>query len=405
MALLQKIFNLSSSLWGGHISVSSAAGKSINLDNSLNVVAHLACIRANAQAVAQMPLHLFKEDANGGRVRIDHPLADVVCRSPNYDHTALEFWEGMVAWLLARGNAFALIDRTGSRVSSLTLLPAELVEVFRDQDGNLRYRYYDRGKLVELPEQSVFHIRGFGFGGDVGLDPIRYGAQTLGINLAAEEAAANVLQDGLTPALVWKAPVETTPEQGQQLKEILDQYTGANNVAKNMILPGIEPIPISINPDALQLLSSRRLNVELTCMLNGTPPAIIGFAAENTTQWGTGIEALQLQWLSGAINPIARRIEQRIRKQLLGPSDRGIYAEFNRESLLQMDSAAKANYISKMINAGNMTIAESRRKTNDAFKEGTDVILVNGNMLPLDKLGERIDMRGQMRNWLGEEEQ
>jgi len=392
-------------IWSSLFSASSYAGKAVNMETTLPLAGNLACIRVNSQACASMPLQMFRKEANGSRVPIDHALSDIINGSPNSDQTSLEFWEAMTAWLLARGNAYAEIERSGNRIVALNLLPAEKVQPFRDTNGDLTYRFNDRGQQVDIPAESVLHIKGFGFGGDLGLDPIRYGAQVYGSSIAAEETSGKLLGSGLTPSGILTASVDLTDPQKVQLREMLEKFSGSNNAGKVLTLPqGLTYTPISIDPEAMQLLETRRFNVEMVCVFHGVPPAIIGFAAENVTQWGTGIEALQLQWLSTGLNPILNRIERRIRKQLLGPGDRGVYCEFNRESLLQMDSTAKAGFISSGVQNGWMTRAEARQKLNFPRIEGADQLTAQTNLAPLDKLGAAVDPRATMRGALGIED-
>ena len=124
--------------------------------------------------------------------------------------------------------------------------------------------------------------------------------------------------------------------------------------------------------------------------------------------WGRGIEALMLQWLTTGLNPWLTRIEKRIRKQLIAPAERSrIYREFNREGLLQADSAAKAAFLSAMTQNGLMTRNEGRAKLNLSNMPGGDVLTAQTNLAPLDQLGGASDgqaARAAVRSWLGIED-
>jgi HK97 family phage portal protein len=380
----------------------SHSGKSTSLETDLQLAAFWACTRVTAQACAAMPLPMYQEDANGGRVKIDHPLSYIINESPNADMTSLEYWESMVAWLCARGNAYSEIVREGNRIVALEFLPASCVEVCRDHNRELFYRFSDRGKLYELPPDKVFHVKGFGFGGDEGLNPVRYGSQIFGAATAAEESSGKLLGNGLMPSGVLKSQSELSETQRSDLNDILQKYVGSSKAGKVIVLEaGLDYEQLSLDPETMQLLETRRFSTEQICMFMGVPPIVIGHAAEGVTAWGTGIETIQLQWLATGLNPILKRIERRIRKQLLGPGSRGVYAEFNRDSLLQMDSTARANFISSAVQNGWMTRAEARRASNMRFIEGSDFLTAQTNLAPLDKLGTAIDARAAMRSALG----
>jgi hypothetical protein len=123
--------------------------------------------------------------------------------------------------------------------------------------------------------------------------------------------------------------------------------------------------------------------------------------------WGTGVESILIAWLTLGIDPVCDRIEARIKKQLIRPTgNRRRYAEFNREALLQMDSQAKAAFLSQMVNNGLMTRNEGRtklnlRKSDDA---NADKLTVQSAMVPLDALGQQPEgnqVRAALMNWLG----
>lgn len=389
--------------WSYFAGGASAAGKAVTDRTALQLSAAWACVRVNAEAVASTPLQVFEEDSRGGRNRVDHPLAEIISRSPDGERTAGEFWGAIAAWLLVRGNAFAEISRTGDRIVALNLLPADQVMVTREQpDYELRYRFVDRGKLIQLSAESVLHIRGFGFGGDCGLSPISFGVQTLGSAIAADESAAKILGNGLMPSGMLQTDTELSADQRTQLTEILKQYAGSTNAGKMMVLEScLKFVQLSLNPEDMQMLETRRFNVEEVCRWFGVPPVVIGHSGDGISAWGTGIESLFLQWLTTGLDPLFNRIEKRVTMQLLSPADRRrFYAEFNREALMRADSDAKATFLSKMVQNALMSRNEARAKLNLPAVDGGDALTAQTNLAPLDKLGAT-DPRAAMRDALG----
>lgn len=374
---------------GGWFWSRNTAGQTVNLDTTLQLATAWACIRLTAQAVSSLPLGMYAKMDDGSREsRGDHPLADILSDSPNEDQTSLEFWEVMVAALCAHGNAYAEKVSTGPRLSALQ--PLTNCRPVR-KNGELVYRFIDRGQTEDLPRDKVFHLRGFSFGGDEGLSPIRYGAQALGSALAAEETASQMFANGLQqPLFIDSGQAKLTPDQRKDLTALFSKFTGSSNAAKVMVLEaGMKPVEFSLNPEDAQMLETRRFQVEEMCRWWGMPPIIIGHAAQGQTMWGTGVEQILLTWLALGINPLAKRIEARIKKQLIAPAERKrIYAEFNREALLQMDSKAKAEFLSSMTQNGLMDRNEGRQKLNLPSRPGAGVLTAQTNLAPLDKLGQ-----------------
>lgn len=394
--------------WAALFGFSGAAGKAVTHDSTLQLSTAWACIRTTAQAAGSMPAAVYRKLPDGGREEAgDHELAEVLVRSPNADQTPQEFVEGLAAWLVCSGNAYALKDVTGPRLSSLHLLSGLTTAAHRKRDGTLVYRFVDRGKREEVPPEKVLHVRGFGFGGDAGLSPIRYGVQTFSSAIALDESAGKMFVNGLMPSGMVSTERVLDATQRAQVRGILQEYAGSSRAGKAMLLEGgFKFEQLSLNPEDAQMLETRRFTVEEICRWFGMPPIVIGHAGQGQTMWGSGVEQILLAWLTLGLNPILRRIETRIAKDLVPARDRGrVYAEFNREGLLQADSAAKAAFLSTLGQNGYMTRNEGRKKLNLAPKPGGDVLTVQSNLLPLDRLGQAggdaQQMRAAMRAFLG----
>lgn len=379
----------------------SNSGKRVNLQSTLQLATAWACIRLTATAVSSLPMGMFERQADGGRGdKMDHDLAAVLIDSPNADQTGLEFWETMVGGVVAKGNAVAERVQYGKRLSALQPIDARPVR----ENGVLVYKVYDRGKVETLPADKVFHLKGFNFGGDEGLSPISMGVHSLGASIAADETAGRIFANGLQqPLFIDSGQAKLTKEQRSDLRELFKKFTGSDNTGKVMVLEsGMKPVPFSLNSKDAQMLESRRFNVEEICRWYGVPPIIVGHAADGQTMWGSGVEQILIAWLTLGINPLCKRIEARIKKDLIPLGEkRRVYFEFNREGLLQMDSAAKAAYLSAMVQNGLMDRNEGRAKINLSYRKGADVLTAQTNLAPLDQLGGGSDPRAQMRAWLG----
>jgi HK97 family phage portal protein len=376
-------------LWSAFFGRESYSGKSVTIESAMQNATFWACVRITALALSALPIPMFRK-VNGSREEADdHPLADIISNSPNVDQTSLEYWEAKVCWLLVTGNTVSEISRGGrDRITALNVLPN--CQPVRKQNGTLVYRWVDRGKEEELPRDKVFHIKGFGFGGDSGLSIIRYGVQTFGSALSMEESAGKMFSNGMQANGILKSTAILKKEQRDQLQKIMQTYAGSDNAGKLMILEaGLEYQRLTLSPVDAQMLEQRRFSVEEICRWFGVPPIVIGHAAQGQTMWGSGVEQILLAWLTTGINPLCERIERRITKQLIAPNEqRKVYAEFNREGLLQMDAAAKASFLSSMTQNGLMDRNEGRSKLNLPKRAGADKLTVQSNLVPLDQLGQ-----------------
>ncbi len=393
--------------WSRVFGNTGAAGKSVTVDTAMSLAAFWACVRVTAQAVSTLPLGFFEKQADGSPIAIEHDLAGVLAGSPNVDQTSLEYWESVVAWLIVNGNACSEISTTGKRVSAVNILPNAYPDRDR-QSGVLVYKYFDRGQSYTLPRDKVFHVKGFGWGGDSGLSAVRFGVQTFSTALAAFETSGKLFSNGMQSSGILTSDNTLDEKQRPQLEEIMKSYVGSEKAGKLMILEaGLKYEKLQLSPVDAELLKQQRFSIEEICRWVGVPPIIIGHAQEGQTMFGSGVEQTFLAWLALGINPICERIERRITKQLIATGEqRRIYAEFNREAFLQMDSAAKAAFLSSVTQNGLMDRNEGRRKLNLPSRKGADRLTVQSNLMPIEQLGETAagganQARAAMLSWLG----
>ncbi len=409
VAKQRRLSTTDSVAWAEFAGRDSYSGKSVNLRSAMQLATVWACVRLTAQMIASLPIGMFEKRADGSRVGSDSRVGEVIGFSPNADQTAFEYWETKVAWLMATGNAYSERTEFGGRLSSLQPIASTHCRPKRRDDGELVYAITDRGKTEDLPREKVFHLKGFGFGGDLGLSPIAYGIQTFGNAMATDESAGKIFGNGLNVSGVLSSDQHTLkPDQRRQLQEIMSTFAGSTNAGKLMILEaGLKYQQMTLNPEDAQMLETRRFNIEEICRWFGMPPIIIGHAAQGQTMWGSGVEQILLAWLATGINPILRRIEARIQKDLVPSGERRrVYGEFNREGLLQMDSAAKASFLSSMTQNGLMTRNEGRAKLNLENRPEANGLTAQTSLAPLETLGAKSSgdaARAALRNWLNDD--
>jgi HK97 family phage portal protein len=341
---------------------------------------------------------MYKREKNGSKESAsEHWLYSLLHDSPNGDQTAAEFWEGLAVSLCTAGNAYARKEFAddGKRLISLTPLSSEpgQMDVSRDKQGRLRYKYTFRGKAYDDTEEKIFHIRGFGAGGDLGLSPVAYARQTLGLAEAIAHSAGATFKNGMKASVFFTSPAGVKMNNDQRAefrKAFIDPYIGAEASASAGLLEhGTDVKTVSLPPKDAEMLMSWKFSVEEICRWLRVPPILIGHSAEGQTMWGSGVEQIMLGWLTLGLRPYLTRIEQAVKKRLLSADERKIFFfEFNVEGLLRADSAGRAALYSVMAQNGLKTRNEMRSLENDPPKPGGDDLTVQSNLLPIQMLGK-----------------
>ncbi|NBJ13327.1 phage portal protein [Microvirga sp. SYSU G3D207] len=358
---------------------------------AIGLSATWACVQLIAGTIASLPLMVYRTDANGiRRVARDHPLYFVLHDSPNYDQTAVDFWEFMAAAIELQGNAYALIERrSDGALNALHPIRPDLVRVRRLDNGGLEYEWTEDGRRVVKSGEQVLHIRGAMGDALSGVSTLSACRSVFEDAIAAETAAGAMFQNGVNPSgiLSTSDTVALTKEQREQLEKLLqEKYVGALRNGRPMLLDnGMKWTQLSINPQDAQMLESRKFSGEQICRLFGVPPAMVGFG-DKSSNWGTGKEVDVLGFQKFTLRKRLKRIEQALLKQLVPLAERriqGITIEFNFEGLLRGDTESRYNAYERAIRMGIATRNECRALENLPPIEGGDVVTVQMQDIPL----------------------
>lgn len=346
----------------------NGAGVTVNDRAAMQLSAFWGCVRLISSTIGSLPFPVYSIDGRGVRSEArDSALYRVLHDSPNADQTPVDYFEFMMMSLLMRGDHFARKLKLDGRLIGLEPINPSIVSVRRRSDGRPGYRWTDQGQSFDLTEDDVFHVRGFGGGPLRGLSTLEFARESLGIAIAADQAAGAIFANGVNPSGLLNTDFPMTAPQQEEAESIIaNKYQGARRAGVPMVLGhGLKWQSITMKADDAQLLQSRAWSVEEICRWFGVPPFMIGHN-EKTTSWGTGIEQMLLGFQKFTLNPYLRRIEQAVRKQLITPQERvrGLTAEFNLEGLLRADSTGRANFYDKALKSKWMVINEVRAKEN-----------------------------------------
>ena len=377
--------------WRQAYPASNAAGKSVTIDSALQLATVWACVRLLSETVATLPFMLYRTGADDSRtIATDDPLYALIHDAPHADYTAVEFWEGVTLSLCLWGNAYAKKETLGSRLVALTPLRCDLMTVSRAANGGREYRYNDPAGRRVYSEDEIFHVRGFGGAGDVGLSPITFARQSLGTAMAADEFAGAMFANGARPTGVMTIDKVLNAEQRRQFNEnIIAPFVGSEHAGGVMLLEaGVKFQAVTMTPEDSQFLQTRAFHVEEICRWFRVPPFMVGHT-EKTSSWGAGLEQQLIGFLTFSLRPYLSRVEQAVSRSLIPAARRStLKPEFKVEGLLRTDSAARAAFYSVMVQNGIMTRNEVRRRENLPPLAGGDDLTAQSQNVPLGQSGQ-----------------
>lgn len=376
----------------------STSGKTVTERSAMQMTAVYSCVRILAEAIAGLPLQLYRYTDTGGKEKaIEHPLYLLLHDEPNPEMTSFIFRETLMTHLLLWGNAYAQIIRNGkNEVLSLYPLMPNRMTVDRDEHGRLYYSYQmqtDDGAdmkqgTVVLSPQDVFHIPGLGFDGLVGYSPIAMAKNAIGLAIATEEYGSKFFANGATPGAVLEHPgLIKDPEKVRESWNAA--FRGSGNANKVAVLEeGMKYTPISIAPEQAQFLETRKFQIDEIARIFRVPPHMIGDLEKSSFN---NIEQQSLEFVKYTLDPWVCRWEQAMNRSLLNEKEKsGYFIKFNVDGLLRGDYQSRMNGYAVGRQNGWLSANDIRELENmDQIpdEDGGNLYLINGNMTKLKDAG------------------
>lgn len=377
----------------------TTSGKPVNERTAMQMTAVYSCVRILSEAVAGLPLHLYRHTEGGGKEKaLTHPLYRLLHDEPNPEMTSFNFRETLMGHLLLYGNAYAQIIRNarGEVVGLYPLMPNKIT-VDRDSAGRLYY-LYTRGSddspvdtetgQVYLPPDQVLHIPGLGYDGIVGYSPLAMAKNAVGLAIATEEYGAKFFANGAAPGGVLEHP--GTIKAPQRVKDSWNAaYQGSGNAHRIAVLEeGMKYQPIGISPEQAQFLETRKFQINEIARIYRVPPHMVGDLEKSSF---SNIEQQSLEFVKYTLDPWICRWEQSLKRRLFTEEEKqGYFVKFNVDGLLRGDYQSRMNGYAVARQNGWMSTNDIRELENlDRIpaEEGGDLYLVNGSMTKLADAG------------------
>ncbi len=366
-----------------------ASTKPITDDTALQLSAVWACTKIISETVAGMPINFYEPGPNGTRTLIpDFHLSRLLNRMPNRWQTGVEFKNTTTISQSMRGNSYAL-KQFGTRGQLIGLVPlmASQMQVQLLDDGSKVFMYSNGKTTTAYAEQNIWHMMMMPSNAVIGLSPLEYAARSMGIATEAEDRVGTLARNGFKPTGVLMIDTTLTDDQRTQVRKQFSDLAAGQGDPLKVLEAGMKYQQISLSPKDVQLLETRRFQIEDIARFWGVPSVLIN-DTEAGTVWGSGIEQIVEGFYKFTIRPYLERYEASIEKNLLTPAERGnIRAEFDFSALLRGDETARIKNAAAEISGGLKSINEARKALDGSEPvEGGDKIFLQQQMTPIEEL-------------------
>lgn len=361
------------------------AASTVTYDSAMQLSAVWACVKLLSETVASLPLTVYKTTSEGRKPHDTHALTLLFSGKVNRYQTKVEFFETVLLNLVINGNAYCVITRSGDRIISLLPIMSAQVEPMMLDDGSMVYNYTNDSGIAVFAAENIWHLKLMG-NGTVGMSPLAYQRNSLGIAQAAETAVTKIYRNGAKPSGVLSIDRLLKPEQRDQIRANFGSMTTSNDDRLMVLEAGMKFDKVSLSPQDIELLASRKFQISEVCRWYGVPSVMVN-DNNGTSVWGSGIEQVMQGFYKLTLRPLLEKIEASIMVNLLTPVERSrMEVAFDFDALLRADLKSRYESYRLGISSGLMTPNEARAAEHLPAQEGGDLLYMQGAMAPIIKL-------------------
>ena len=350
-----------------------------------NAIVHRA-VRLTAESIGALSFVLY----DGASELTAHPLLDLMAR-PNPRQDGASFMESVASHLLLAGNAYVEAvglsgEGAAQQVRELYALRPDRMKVVPGPDGWPQgFEYTVAGSTVRFDQGAasldskvppILHLTLFNPLNDYyGLSPLEAAAVAVDTHNAAAKWNKALLDNAARPsgALVYGGAEGSvlSDAQFQRLKsELSDQYAGASNAGRAMLLEGgLDWKAMSLSPKDMDFMEAKHSAAREIALAFGVPPMLLAIPGDNTY---SNYQEANRVFFRQTVLPLAGRIGSAL-TQWLAPAfgaELALAIDTDKVDALSGDRAALWERVTK---APFLTVNEKRAATGYGAVQGGDV--------------------------------
>lgn len=395
MNILRKIYNLI--FPAGHYSGTESFARTMGINThdqtALNLSTVHRCITLISNIVASIPVRVIRFNSSTGYETIEtHQVSHLLTYSSHpstpRDPLALPafVWrQSLMAQLLASGNGCMPINR-GSDYKPQSLILSAAPSSCRpkkQQIDPLRYYEYidDYARLRYLTVEDVLHLRIHADDGFIGRSPIDIGAKAMNLSINAETRADTFVRNG-RPEGFLKFDSIIHPDQKDEIrKEWRRLHQNPEEYNIGILSGGADWKQYGFSADAIQLLQTRKFQVNDICRWFGVPPHMLYEIEKQNYSTATQLMA---EFLQSTIMPYLELWRTTIRHQLFTMMEyrrEGYDVIFEIDELSRADLAAYTTTTVQHLHNGIITVNDWRDRLRHRRVENGDTPLQMSSQL------------------------
>lgn len=369
-------------------------------------ITYFTCLKLLSETLAKMPLKFYQKTEDGVFNAKDTELSFKLKYKPNSIMTPTIFWATVENNRNHYGNAYVWIRREYTpkkyggniKIKDFWIMNNDSVNVYVADDGTLIYQYTDwiTKQVYYFNQDEVLHFKTSAtFDGIIGKPVREILKDNINTNLSSQQFLNELNENGVSSRLALTVDADIDESSKKQLVKRLGEFTsGIKNAGKIVPIPaGMKLQPLDIKLTDAQFLEIRKYTALQIASAFGVKPDMIN---DYTKSSYSSSEAQQISFYVDTLQFILKQYEDEINYKLLLNREikDGYFFKFNEKVLLRTDSSTQAEMLSKLVNNGIYTPNEARRKLDLNGVAYGDRLMMNGNYIPIEQVGEQYGKGG-----------
>lgn len=372
--------------------------------DKLSEVTYFACMKIMAESIGKLPLKMYRSTDKGIIKSDKNELFNVFKMRPNPYMTSSVFWSTVEMNRNHYGNAYVWQRFTGPKLMDLWIMPSKDVSILIDDVGvfgnkdKLFYQYTDSktGKLYVFSNHEVMHFKtSMTFDGITGLPVRDILKSTVDGALESQKFMNNLYKTGLTGKAVLEYTGDLDPSAKERLVKGFEEFAnGSKNAGKIIPVPlGMKLVPLNIKLTDSQFFELKKYTALQIAAAFGIKPNQINDYEKSSY---ASAEAQNLAFYVDTLLYPLKQYEEEITFKSLSSQliNQGYFWKFNVNVILRADIKTQMESLSQGVNNAIYTPNEAREKLDLPAEEGGDILMTNGNYIPITMVGEQYNRGG-----------
>ena len=379
----------------------------------LSEVTYFTCLKMLSETMGKLPIKYYQE-TDEGRIRAEPTeTTKVLTTRPNEYMTPTTLWGTTEMNCQHYGNGYIWLRRKfekkgryGGQYRTLDAWPMQscYVSVLMDNagifgaKGRLWYQYSDpkTGEIYVMKSEDVIHIKTWysldGIMGEPVKNILKY---TIDGASESQTYMNNLYKSGLTASMAMQYTGDFDDGKIKKLQAKYQKYlTGPKNAGKVVPVPvGLTLTPLKMSLVDAQFFELKKYSALQIAGAFGIKPNQINNYEKSSY---ANSETQQLAYLIDTMAYRLKQYEEEINAKALTLQEEkeGFFYKFNEKAILRTNTKDQMTALKDAVQNGFYTPNEARELLDRPKKEGGDILMVNGNFIPITMVGKQYGKEG-----------